>query len=83
MAAFVDAQGACLGAGELPVYLQALGRIGINTEFNGALCRGLLAARFDEAVSEANAEPGLRDFVQGGRRGEARPADDGGHLRLL
>jgi metal-sulfur cluster biosynthetic enzyme len=64
MAAFVDAQGACLGAGELPVYLQALGRIGINTEFNGALCRGLLAARFDEAVSEANAEPGLRDFVR-------------------
>ena len=33
-------------------YLQGLERVGINAEFNGVLCRGLLAARFDEPVSE-------------------------------
>ena len=28
-------------------YVSNLRRVGINAEFNGALCRGLLAARFD------------------------------------
>jgi metal-sulfur cluster biosynthetic enzyme len=77
MAAFVDAQGSRLIAGELPVYLQALGRIGVNAEFNGALCRGLLAARFDETVSEPNAEPGLRDFVTRAAAGEKRGPQGG------
>ena len=27
-----------------------LGRIGINAEFNGALCRGLLAVRYGDAA---------------------------------
>jgi metal-sulfur cluster biosynthetic enzyme len=57
--AFVDTQGDPLPAGSLPAYLQALGRVTINAEFNGALCRGLLAARFNE-----DTEPSLYDFAR-------------------
>ncbi|WP_049826265.1 metal-sulfur cluster assembly factor [Bradyrhizobium japonicum] len=45
--AFVDANGARLKVDSLAAYLSNLRRVGINAEFNGALCRGLLAARFD------------------------------------
>ncbi|QPF87323.1 DUF59 domain-containing protein [Bradyrhizobium genosp. L] len=45
--AFVDAAGARLKADGLAGYVSGLRRVGINAEFNGALCRGLLAARFD------------------------------------
>jgi metal-sulfur cluster biosynthetic enzyme len=61
--AFVDAHGGALNAAEMPAYLRTLGRVGINAEFNGVLCRGLLAARFGEPVSEPGTEPTLRDFV--------------------
>ena len=44
--AFVDARGNPID--ELAPYLRALERVSINAEFNGALCRGLLAARFNE-----------------------------------
>jgi metal-sulfur cluster biosynthetic enzyme len=57
--AFVDAEGHKLSAGNLVAYLQALGRVTINAEFNGALCRGLLAARFNE-----DGEPSLYDFAR-------------------
>jgi metal-sulfur cluster biosynthetic enzyme len=57
--AFVDARGNPLGAENLAAYLQALGRVTINAEFNGALCRGLLAARFNE-----DGEPSLYDFAR-------------------
>jgi metal-sulfur cluster biosynthetic enzyme len=57
--AFVDAQGEPIGAESLPGYLQALGRVTINAEFNGALCRGLLAARFNDS-----GEPSLADFAR-------------------
>lgn len=57
--AFVDTAGRPIGAGSLPAYLQALGRITINAEFNGALCRGLLAARFND-----DGEPSLADFAR-------------------
>jgi metal-sulfur cluster biosynthetic enzyme len=57
--AFVDEQCRPLSADGLPAYLQALGRITINAEFNGALCRGLLAARFNDA-----GEPTLYDFAR-------------------
>jgi metal-sulfur cluster biosynthetic enzyme len=57
--AFVDAHGNPLAAENLAVYLQALGRVTINAEFNGALCRGLLAARFNE-----DDEPSLYDFAR-------------------
>ena len=45
--AFVDADGDMLQAETLSAYLRALRRIGVNAEFNGALCKGLLAVRFD------------------------------------
>jgi len=45
--AFVDADGDPLQAETLSVYVRALRRVDINAEFNSALCRGLLHARFD------------------------------------
>ena len=45
--AFVDADGDLLRAEALPTYVRALRRVDINAEFNSALCRGLLHARFD------------------------------------
>jgi len=45
--AFVDADGDPLQVETLPAYVRALRRVDINAEFNSALCRGLLHARFD------------------------------------
>ena len=45
--AFVDADGDPLQAETLSTYVRALRRVDINAEFNSALCRGLLHARFD------------------------------------
>ena len=45
--AFLDAEGARLDPGNLPVYLRSLRRVGINAEFNSVLCKGLLSTRFD------------------------------------
>ena len=45
--AFVDAEGARLKADSLAAYVSSLRRVGVNAEFNGALCRGLLSVRFD------------------------------------
>jgi metal-sulfur cluster biosynthetic enzyme len=44
--AFVDQDGALLDAGQIHAYLRALRRVGVNAEFNSALCRGLLATRY-------------------------------------
>jgi metal-sulfur cluster biosynthetic enzyme len=44
--AFVDAEGDRLQAETLGVYMRAMRRVGVNAEFNGALCRGLLRERF-------------------------------------
>jgi metal-sulfur cluster biosynthetic enzyme len=49
--AFVDSEGASLDAADLPSYLRALRRVGVNAEFNGALCRGLLAARYGDGCA--------------------------------
>lgn len=43
---FVDSNGALLDADGLGAYLRALRRVGVNAEFNSALCRGLLATRY-------------------------------------
>jgi len=67
--AFVDAAGAPLVAADLATYLQTLNRIGINAEFNGALCRGLLAARFGETPAVPGGEPTLHDFIRGAASG--------------
>ena len=45
--AFVTADGKAISAAELTSYLAGLRRVRANAEFNGALCRGLLAVRFD------------------------------------
>jgi len=45
--AFVDAEGAELKINRLAAYVSKLRRVGVNAEFNGALCRGLLSVRFD------------------------------------
>jgi metal-sulfur cluster biosynthetic enzyme len=45
--AFVDAKGARVKAEGFAAYVSGLRGVGINAEFNGALCRGLLSVRFD------------------------------------
>jgi metal-sulfur cluster biosynthetic enzyme len=62
--AFVDATGSVLKADGLPSYVSNLRRVGINAEFNGALCRGLLSARFDletPFVPKSKREPAMPD----------------------
>lgn len=67
--AFVDTAGQALTAAGLPEYLRALRRVGTNAEFNGALCSGLLAARFGSDPVAPDGEPTLLDFA---RMGPAR-----------
>ena len=43
--AFVDGEGQAIAAAALPKHVHNLRRVGVNAEFNGALCRGLLAVR--------------------------------------
>lgn len=45
--AFIDVDGDPLQIETLPTYVRALRRVDVNAEFNSALCRGLLHARFD------------------------------------
>jgi metal-sulfur cluster biosynthetic enzyme len=45
--AFITAEGARLQSDAIGSYLTGLRRIGVNAEFNSALCRGLLSVRFD------------------------------------
>jgi metal-sulfur cluster biosynthetic enzyme len=45
--AFITCEGAALKSETYTTYVSGLRRIGVNAEFNGALCRGLLAVRFD------------------------------------
>lgn len=50
--AFVNTEGQLIAQEALPGYLRDLRRVAINAEFNGALCRGLQAARFGEATPQ-------------------------------
>ena len=65
--AFVDTNGRALSAASLGTYLRTLRNVTVNMEFNGALCRGLLAARFDEE-QPTDTGPGLRDFLRAAAR---------------
>ena len=51
--AFVDKVGAPIAAAELPGYLRVLRGVSINTDFGGALCRGLLEARYGTDLPDA------------------------------
>ena len=50
--AFVDTGGQPLAAETLSTHLRGLRTVGVNAEFNGALCRGLLAVRDQELVEK-------------------------------
>ncbi len=68
--AFPDPSGAPIAAERLGVHLSALRSIVVNMEFNGALCRGLLSARYCEpdTVPAARAgAPELIDFIRNAR----------------
>lgn len=60
--AFVGTAGQAIAPEGYATHRRELRRVMVNIEFNGALCRGLLAARFDETNA---AEPTLLDFVRG------------------
>jgi metal-sulfur cluster biosynthetic enzyme len=62
--AFVTAEGDAIRGGVLSDYLRMLSRVNVSAEFNGALCRGLLAARFGEGEHRLPAQPGLHDFIR-------------------
>ncbi len=68
--ALVDEHGRAVAAAEFPTHRRMLRRVSVNVEFNGALCRGLLAARFNEPEGE----PTLLDFVHGRVKEEPRRA---------
>ncbi len=61
---FVDYSGAPVEAEQMTEHLRRLRAIRINMEFNGAMCRGLLATRYKE-VDMAGREPELIDFIAG------------------
>ena len=61
--AFRTLEGEALTAERLPAYLGELRMVRINMEFNGALCRGLARARYQE--KPVGEEPTLVDFMLG------------------
>jgi hypothetical protein len=61
--AFRTLGGEPLTAAGLPAYLAELRGVRINMEFNGALCRGLARARYQERMP--GEEPTLVDFMLG------------------
>jgi hypothetical protein len=60
--AFVDDHGRAVAPEAFRAHLRALRRVAVNVEFNGALCRGLLAARFNERNDDD--ELTLLDFIR-------------------
>jgi metal-sulfur cluster biosynthetic enzyme len=65
--AFVSVEGEALPFDGFEDHLRTLRSVRINMEFNGALCRGLLAAR-RENDGCADREPELIDFIARGRQ---------------
>jgi metal-sulfur cluster biosynthetic enzyme len=62
--AFVSRDGVPISPETLTMYLRNVRRVGLNAEFNGALCRGLLAARYGDAPATLPQEPTLIDFIR-------------------
>ena len=81
--AFVDEQGAALAAEALPARLRTLRRVGINAEFNGALCRGLLRERYGESRTSLRWRADIAGFhpprAGRNRHAELSTADRGRH----
>ena len=73
--AFVTSQDEPIMAETLGVYLRHIHRIGLNAEFNAALCSGLLAARYGAApgIGAESAEPELIDFIRAARKAPGAP----------
>lgn len=63
--AFVDEAARAVTPDGYDAHRRALRRVAVNVEFNGALCRGLLAARYGETGPAPAGEPTLLDFVRG------------------
>ena len=63
-AAFVDWHGKPITVEVLEAHMMRLRAVRINMEFNGAMCRGLAAARYKE-VDLSKDEPELIDFILG------------------
>jgi metal-sulfur cluster biosynthetic enzyme len=64
--AFVTRDGEKIMPETLNTYLRNIRRVGLNAEFNGALCRGLLAARYGDAPAVLPENPELIDFIRMG-----------------
>ena len=63
--AFIDAEGGALHGATLPAYLGKLRRVGVNAEFNSALCRGLLSVRFDLDTPFVPRQPRTQAHIEG------------------
>ncbi len=63
--AFVDAAGQVIAPDRFGAHRRILRGVAVTVEFNGALCRGLLASRFGEADPVTAGEPSLLDFIRG------------------
>lgn len=69
--ALVDEAGCAVTEAGYLAHRRTLRRVAVNVEFNGALCRGLLAARYEDADAVPPAEPTLLDFIRGHAPGVA------------
>jgi metal-sulfur cluster biosynthetic enzyme len=78
--AFVGAEGARLRSDSLSAYVSGLRRVGVNAEFNSALCRGLLSVRFDLetplTTPRSQASSKSPDAQHALRRQTAAPSND-------
>ncbi|MEO9876614.1 MAG: iron-sulfur cluster assembly protein [Anderseniella sp.] len=73
---FTNYDGSPLQPADLEDHLKDLRSVRINMEFNGALCRGLLNARYKE-LEPSEGEPTLIDFILD----KVPPTASGGHTK--
>ena len=64
--AFTKQNGEAIPPEVLSVYLRKIRMVGLNAEFNGALCRGLLSVRYGPVPTTLPPEPQLIDFIRMG-----------------
>lgn len=66
--AFPARDGSAIPSETLRIYLRKIRMVGLNAEFNGALCRGLLTARYGPTPDQLPEDPQLIDFIRMGTR---------------